>query len=54
MSSHIPARGTIPSVVGLGQRLKELGGNDMGKSSVSSSWENVSRCLLDMQKLRNS
>ena len=27
----IPAKGKIPSMLGLGQSLKELGGNDMGR-----------------------
>ena len=29
----IPTRGQIPSMVGLGQSFKELGGNDMGRVS---------------------
>ena len=30
-ASYILARGRIPSMVGLGQGLEELGGNDMGR-----------------------
>ena len=35
MPSRIPARGCIPSMVGLGKSLKELGGNDMGRVSLA-------------------